>query len=60
MTHSISKKSIFQVFLRDFIGKKTKSPRWKACVNFVTSKLIHSTGAIYVRNRFSKVGTASV
>jgi predicted metalloendopeptidase len=38
--------------LRDFIGKKTKSPRWKDCQSAVSTRLTYSSGAMYVRKHF--------
>jgi predicted metalloendopeptidase len=43
---------VSQEFLRDFIGKQTKSPRWKDCSSAVGSRLIYSSGAMYVRKHF--------
>jgi putative endopeptidase len=43
---------ISQEFLRDFIGKQTKSPRWKDCQSAVSNRLTYSSGAMYVRKHF--------
>lgn len=45
---------IQQDFLRDFIGRKTKSPRWKDCNSGAGSRMSYASGAMYVRAHFDK------
>ncbi|KAI1710050.1 peptidase family m13 domain-containing protein [Ditylenchus destructor] len=43
-----------QSFLKSFIGKQTKSPRWKDCIAAAGSRLSYASGAMYVRKHFNK------
>uniref|UniRef100_A0AC34FHN9 Uncharacterized protein n=1 Tax=Panagrolaimus sp. ES5 TaxID=591445 RepID=A0AC34FHN9_9BILA len=45
---------IQQDFLKDFIGRKTKSPRWKDCNSGSGSRMSYASGAMYVRAHFDK------
>jgi membrane metallo-endopeptidase-like protein 1 len=45
---------IQQDFLKDFIGRKTKSPRWKDCNSGSGSRMSYASGAMYVRKYFDK------
>ncbi|CEF59415.1 Phosphate-regulating neutral endopeptidase [Strongyloides ratti] len=39
---------IQQEFLKEFVGKKVKSPRWKDCSATASSKLPYASGAMYI------------
>ncbi|KAH7668167.1 Protein NEP-1, partial [Aphelenchoides avenae] len=41
-------------FLREFVGKQSKSPRWKECSGAAGSRLSYASGAMYVRKHFNK------
>ncbi|KAI1699239.1 peptidase family m13 domain-containing protein [Ditylenchus destructor] len=43
-----------QSFLKSFIGKQSKSPRWKDCIAAAGSRLSYASGAMYVRKHFNK------
>jgi membrane metallo-endopeptidase-like protein 1 len=45
---------IQQDFLKDFVGKQSKSPRWKECNGAVGSRMSYASGAMYVRRHFKK------
>ncbi|CAJ0920091.1 unnamed protein product, partial [Mesorhabditis belari] len=45
---------IYQDFVRDLIGKKSKSPRWKDCSSATTNRMAYAAGSLYVRNFFNK------
>uniref|UniRef100_A0A7E4V4W6 Neprilysin-2 n=1 Tax=Panagrellus redivivus TaxID=6233 RepID=A0A7E4V4W6_PANRE len=45
---------IQQDFLKEFIGRKTKSPRWKDCNSAAGGRLSYASGAMYVRAHFDK------
>ncbi|CAD5215091.1 unnamed protein product [Bursaphelenchus xylophilus] len=43
---------VTQEFMKQFVGKQTKSPRWKDCESAVNSRLNYASGAMYVREFF--------
>uniref|UniRef100_A0A915CYY6 Endothelin-converting enzyme 1 n=1 Tax=Ditylenchus dipsaci TaxID=166011 RepID=A0A915CYY6_9BILA len=50
---------IQQDFLKSFIGKQAKSPRWKDCVAAAGARLSYASGAMYVRKHFNKADRQS-
>ena len=50
---------IQQEFLRDFIGKKAKSPRWKDCSSAAAGRMSYASGAMYVRKHFDRASKAA-
>uniref|UniRef100_A0A0K0FE70 Neprilysin-1 (inferred by orthology to a C. elegans protein) n=1 Tax=Strongyloides venezuelensis TaxID=75913 RepID=A0A0K0FE70_STRVS len=44
---------IQQDFLKEFVGKKVKSPRWKDCITVASSKLPYASGAMYIDAYFN-------
>uniref|UniRef100_A0A0N5A3H9 Neprilysin n=1 Tax=Parastrongyloides trichosuri TaxID=131310 RepID=A0A0N5A3H9_PARTI len=44
---------IQQDFLREFVGKKVKSPRWKDCSSIASSKMPYASGAMYIEAQFN-------
>uniref|UniRef100_A0A914I7Z3 Uncharacterized protein n=2 Tax=Globodera TaxID=31242 RepID=A0A914I7Z3_GLORO len=45
---------IQQDFLKAFLGKQSKSPRWKDCSSSVSQRMSYASGAMYVRKHFDK------
>lgn len=45
---------IHQTFLKAFIGRQRKSPRWKDCNSAANSRMSYASGAMYVRRFFDK------
>nr|CAD2166728.1 unnamed protein product [Meloidogyne enterolobii] len=45
---------IQQHFLKAFLGKKAKSPRWKDCASAASSRMSYASGAMYVRAHFDR------
>ncbi|KAI6196414.1 Neprilysin-1 [Aphelenchoides besseyi] len=45
---------VAQNFLKNFIGKQTKSPRWKDCNSAMGMRFAHASGAMYVRKHFNE------
>ncbi|CAD5210385.1 unnamed protein product [Bursaphelenchus okinawaensis] len=43
---------VTQSFMKEFVGKQTRSPRWKDCESAVNSRLTYASGAMYVRKYF--------
>ncbi|CAJ0566155.1 unnamed protein product, partial [Mesorhabditis spiculigera] len=50
---------IYQDFVRDLVGKKTKSPRWKDCSSSTTNRMPYAAGSLYVRHFFNKAAKAT-
>ena len=50
---------IQQEFLRDFLGKKAKSPRWKDCSSAASTRMSYASGAMYVRKHFDRSSKAA-
>lgn len=51
---------IKHTFLKAFIGKQTKSPRWKDCLSKAGKLMKYADSALYVRNYFEKQDRALV
>lgn len=45
---------IQQHFLKSFLGKKAKSPRWKDCAQAASTRMSYASGAMYVRAHFDR------
>uniref|UniRef100_A0A914DSZ3 Uncharacterized protein n=2 Tax=Acrobeloides nanus TaxID=290746 RepID=A0A914DSZ3_9BILA len=55
-THQFDERfdNIHQEFLKDFVGRTAKSPRWKECQSEAGSRMSYASGAMYVRKYFDK------
>lgn len=45
---------VAQQFMKEFVGKRQRSPRWKDCESAVNSRLNYASGAMYVRRYFER------
>uniref|UniRef100_A0AC35TLF2 Neprilysin n=1 Tax=Rhabditophanes sp. KR3021 TaxID=114890 RepID=A0AC35TLF2_9BILA len=50
---------IQQDFLKEFLGKKNKSPRWKECSASASAKMPYASGAMYVNAHFNDADKAA-